>query len=117
MENARGPRLSSESVADKIPGHVNAQKSGRTLELGFGRLTVLALPLVAIGSIQPSWARAAVIDNAFSPGSVVDYPVCGKFAWAAREFAVYIAGNTGSIINYRERFRAGERISPLSKRR
>lgn len=25
--------------------------------------------------------------------------------------AVYIAGNTGSIINYGERFRAGERIS------
>jgi hypothetical protein len=40
-----------------------------------------------------------------------DYPHRGKFARAAREFAVYIAGNTSSIINYGERFRAGERIS------
>lgn len=41
----------------------------------------------------------------------MDYPLRGKFARAAREFAVYIAGNAGSIINYGERFRAGERIS------
>jgi hypothetical protein len=41
----------------------------------------------------------------------VDYPHRGKLARAAREFAVYIAGNTDSIINYGERFRAGERIS------
>lgn len=41
----------------------------------------------------------------------VDYPLRGKFARAAREFAVYIKSNTGSLINYGERFRAGERIS------
>jgi len=29
----------------------------------------------------------------------------------AREFAVYIKSNTSSLINYGERFRAGERIS------
>ena len=34
-----------------------------------------------------------------------------KFARAAQEFSVYIASNTGSLINYGERFRAGERIS------
>lgn len=44
-------------------------------------------------------------------GLEVDYPLRGKFAQATREFAVYIAGNTDSIINYGERFRAGERIS------
>src|SRR3984957_8093015 len=39
------------------------------------------------------------------------YPNLGKFARAAREFAVYITSNTGSLINYGERYRAGERIS------
>ena len=41
----------------------------------------------------------------------VDYPNLSKFARAAQEFSVYIASNTGSLINYGERFRAGERIS------
>jgi hypothetical protein len=41
----------------------------------------------------------------------MDYPNLGKFARAAHEFAVYIASNTGSLINYGERYRAGERIS------
>jgi hypothetical protein len=41
----------------------------------------------------------------------VEYPLRGKFVRAAREFAVYIESNTGSLINYGERFRAGERIS------
>ncbi len=41
----------------------------------------------------------------------VDYPNLRRFAKAAHEFAVYIADNAHSIINYGERFRAGERIS------
>jgi hypothetical protein len=41
----------------------------------------------------------------------VDYPNLSKFIRAAQEFSVYIASNTGSLINYGERFRAGERIS------
>ena len=41
----------------------------------------------------------------------IDYEYRGKFARAAHEFATYIANNTDSIINYGERFRAGERIS------
>ena len=41
----------------------------------------------------------------------VGYPLLGKFARAAREFAVYITSNTGSLINYGKRFRAGERMS------
>jgi hypothetical protein len=41
----------------------------------------------------------------------IDYPNLGKFARAAHEFAVYIAANAGSLINYGERFRSGERIS------
>ena len=44
-------------------------------------------------------------------GLELDYPNLGKFARAAHEFAVYITSNTGSLINYGERFRAGERIS------
>lgn len=44
-------------------------------------------------------------------GLQVDYPNLGKFARAMHEFAVYIAANTGSLINYGERHRAGERIS------
>ena len=44
-------------------------------------------------------------------GLEVDYPNLSKFARAAHEFSVYIASNTGSLINYGERFRAGERIS------
>jgi hypothetical protein len=41
----------------------------------------------------------------------VDYPNLGKFSRAVREFAVYIADNAASLIDYGERFRAGERIS------
>ena len=41
----------------------------------------------------------------------VDYPNLRKFAKSVHEFAVYIRSNTGSLINYGERFRAGERIS------
>ena len=41
----------------------------------------------------------------------VDYPNLSKFARATQEFAVYIASNAGSLINYGERYRAGERIS------
>jgi hypothetical protein len=44
-------------------------------------------------------------------GLEVDYPNLGKFARAAHEFAVYIANNASSLINYGERFRSGERIS------
>ena len=36
-------------------------------------------------------------------GLVMDYPNLGKFARAAHEFAVYIASNAGSLINYGER--------------
>ena len=42
------------------------------------------------------------------------HPNLGKFVRATHEFAVYIATNTGSLINYGERFRAGERISSCS---
>ena len=41
----------------------------------------------------------------------VDYPNLRKFIAAAREFAVYIASNAVSLINYGERYRSGERIS------
>ncbi len=41
----------------------------------------------------------------------MDYPHLGKFARSAQEFAVYIRSNTGSLINYGERFCACERIS------
>ena len=44
-------------------------------------------------------------------GLEVDYPNLGKFARAAHEFAAYIASNGGSLINYGERHRSGERIS------
>jgi hypothetical protein len=41
----------------------------------------------------------------------VDYPNRHKFSRAAHEFSVYIATNTASLINYGERYRAGECIS------
>ena len=41
----------------------------------------------------------------------VDYPNLRKLARTAHEFAVYITSNAGSLINYGERYRAGERIS------
>jgi hypothetical protein len=44
-------------------------------------------------------------------GLEVGYPNLGKFAKSAHEFAVHIKSNTSSLINYGERFRAGERIS------
>jgi len=44
-------------------------------------------------------------------GLAGDYPHLGKFMRATHDFAPYIAANTGSLINYGERFRAGERTS------
>ncbi len=44
-------------------------------------------------------------------GLALDYPHLGKFARAAHEFAVYFTSNTASLINYGERYHAGERIS------
>jgi hypothetical protein len=44
-------------------------------------------------------------------GLEVAYPNLGRFRRAAHELAVYIAANAGSVINYGERFRTGERIS------
>ncbi|MGH8128290.1 MAG: ISKra4 family transposase, partial [Gammaproteobacteria bacterium] len=44
-------------------------------------------------------------------GLEVDYANLRKFARTAHEFDVYIASNAGSLINYGERYRAGERIS------
>jgi hypothetical protein len=41
----------------------------------------------------------------------VEYPNLRKLARVAHEFAVFITSNAGSLINYRERYRAGERIS------
>ncbi len=46
-----------------------------------------------------------------SAGLEVSYPNLGKFKRTAHEFAVYIARNAGSLINYGERYRSGERIS------
>jgi len=45
----------------------------------------------------------------------VDYPNLSKFSRAAQEFSVYIASNAGSLINYGERYRAGERTSCLAE--
>ncbi len=44
-------------------------------------------------------------------GLELNYSNLNKFVRAAHEFAVYIASNAGSLINYGERYRAGERIS------
>ncbi len=44
-------------------------------------------------------------------GLEVSYPNLGKLKRTAHEFAVYIASNAGSLINYGERYRSGERIS------
>ena len=41
----------------------------------------------------------------------LDYPHRGEFARSSQEFACYIRSNAGSLINYGERFRSGERIS------
>jgi len=44
-------------------------------------------------------------------GLALDYPHLGKFAHAADDLAVHIGRNASSLINYGERYRAGERIS------
>jgi len=41
----------------------------------------------------------------------VGYPNQTKFARTAHELSVYITSNAGSLMNYGERYRAGERIS------
>ena len=43
-------------------------------------------------------------------GLELAYPHLARFKRATREFRVYIAENAGSIINYGERYRTGERI-------
>jgi hypothetical protein len=44
-------------------------------------------------------------------GLEIAYPLLNKLGRAVHEFAVYIAENAESLINYGERYRAGERIS------
>jgi hypothetical protein len=44
-------------------------------------------------------------------GLELAYPHLARFKRATREFRVYIGENAGSIIDYGERYRAGERIS------
>ena len=44
-------------------------------------------------------------------GLEVDYSNLRRFTRAAHKLAVYVAENAGSIINYGERYRGGERIS------
>ena len=44
-------------------------------------------------------------------GLELAYPNLGRFRRAMHEFRVYIAENAGSIINYGERYRTGERNS------
>ena len=51
----------------------------------------------------------AFVDDA--EGLETDYPNLRRFVVAAREFRIYIGSNKGSLINYGERYRAGERIS------
>jgi len=41
----------------------------------------------------------------------LNYQHLKRFRRTAREFAVYINNNSGSLINYGERYRSGERIS------
>jgi hypothetical protein len=57
-------------------------------------------------------AREA-IDNLLLDLEALDsrYPNLRKFRTAMREFQVYITSNEGSLINYGERYRSGERIS------
>ena len=58
--------------------------------------------------------RASMVIEDFEAGVdalAVDYPNLRRFAKTTHEFAVYIADNADSIINYGERFRAGECIS------
>jgi hypothetical protein len=53
------------------------------------------------------------IDNLVLELEAIDsrYPNLRKFRTTMREFQVYIASNEGSLINYGERYRSGERIS------
>ena len=44
-------------------------------------------------------------------GLEIDDPHLGKFARSVHEFTANIRSNTGSLINYGERFRSGGRIS------
>lgn len=61
---------------------------------------------VLLLSVPSRGAKACVTDALES-----DYPNLRKFARFAREFAIYIKNNASSLINYGERYRAGERIS------
>jgi hypothetical protein len=62
--------------------------------------------------ISPMVWRRVLIPANFSLRELhVDYPNLRKLARFAHEFAVYITSNVGSLINYGERYRAGERIS------
>jgi hypothetical protein len=46
----------------------------------------------------------------------VDYPNLRELVRVAHELAVYITSNAGSLINYGQRYRAGERIRSMPVR-
>jgi hypothetical protein len=87
-------------AALKCPDIFAAAASGRSLVNGLNGATGVSL-------VTPSATLPSVI-----VGSLVRVEVQRPNPnRTAHEFAVYIASNAGSLINYGERFRAGERIS------
>lgn len=62
------------------------------------------------GNVHRAFEEATWV-HACADGLELDYPHLRKLVRAAREFLSYIDNNRGSLINYGERFRSGERIS------
>ncbi len=62
------------------------------------------------GNLQRAFTVIEDFDSAVDDLDV-GYPNQRKLARTAHEFAIYITSNAGSLINYGERYRAGERIS------
>ena len=94
------PEISTTGTEADTSTHTSDRKSARPQRI----------EVITRGERRRRWsleAKQAIVAESLE----VDYPNLGKFARATHEFAVYITSNTGSLINYGERYRAGERIS------
>ena len=107
-------------VVFRVAHHANMAHenlAGPLLELAAGPVAVLGgqqLDVWETFEKVPEHKRAEKIIESFE-GDVenleTDCPNLNKFARTAREFAVYIRSNAACLINYGERYRAGEPIS------
>lgn len=107
---ARG--LAKPAIIDPIPDASDERSLARRLEsakhyLWHGNSTMALARLEDIEDDLESWG----CDDEGERQARSDHDAAARMGKYVRELAVYIAHNAGSIVNYGERYRNGERIS------